>query len=95
MILVSFSFVLADDSSQNDSGTNLRKFSKALLISRIRVRSRAFAVFRRYLLRGAAFGLDLFFVAATVTGAGVIKATSISVVWPVFGAEELILRAAW
>lgn len=37
------------------TGTQLRRFSKALFISRILVRSLAFAVFLRYLLNGAAF----------------------------------------
>uniref|UniRef100_A0A182QJ82 Uncharacterized protein n=1 Tax=Anopheles farauti TaxID=69004 RepID=A0A182QJ82_9DIPT len=46
------------------TGTARLKFSNALLISRMRLRSRAFAVFRRYLLRGAALGLGFSFGAA-------------------------------
>lgn len=61
MIFVSFSLVTVAGvgSLAIENGTHFRRFSKALFISRIRVRSRAFAVFRRYLLSGAAFGFDL------------------------------------
>lgn len=60
-----------------DAGTQSRRFSNAVLISRIRVRSRALAVFRRYLLNGAALGflfslaerLDDLVVAGAVTAA--------------------------
>lgn len=55
VILVNFSFVWLGLLSPYDSGTHCRKCSNALFISRIRTRSRALAVFRRYLLNGAAF----------------------------------------
>lgn len=67
VIFVNFSLLLLGLLSQNDTGTHSRKCSNALFISRIRTRSRALAVFRRYLLNGAArcfaFGFcALFFV---------------------------------
>lgn len=67
VIFVSFSlFVGVGVPLLMDKGTHLRKFSNALLISRMRVRSRAFAVFRRYLLSGAAFDFVRCFAAAVV-----------------------------
>lgn len=63
VIFVNFSLLLFELLSQNDTGTHCRRCSNALFISRIRIRSRAFAVFRRYLLNGAAFCLDFGFAA--------------------------------
>lgn len=58
VIFVSFSLVGPASSTAMLCGTQCRKFSNAVLISRMRVRSRALAVFRRYLLSGGAFDLD-------------------------------------
>lgn len=63
VIFVNFSLLLAGLLSQNETGTHCRRCSNALFISRIRIRSRALAVFRRYLLNGAAFCLDFGFCA--------------------------------
>lgn len=78
VIFVNFSLLAVVGVSQLiDAGTQSRRFSNAVLISRIRVRSRALAVFRRYLLNGAALGfffslaerLDYVVVAGAVTAA--------------------------
>lgn len=63
VIFVSFSLLLSGLLSQNETGTLSRRCSNALFISRIRMRSRALAVFRRYLLKGAAFCFDFCFCA--------------------------------
>lgn len=55
VIFVNFSLLLVGLLSSNETGTHCRRCSNALFISRIRIRSRALAVFRRYLLNGAAF----------------------------------------
>lgn len=56
VIFVSFSFVTFAGSSER-CGTTRRNVSNATLISFIRLLSRAFAVLRRYLLKGAGFCL--------------------------------------
>lgn len=63
VIFVNFSLLLTGLLSPNETGTHCRRCSNALFISRIRMRSRALAVFRRYLLNGAAFCLDFDFSA--------------------------------
>lgn len=80
VIFVNFSFVDVGVPLLIDGGTHFLRFSKALLISRIRVRSRAFAVFRRYLLSGGALG----FFFSLVTRPEVVLGSSCSfgrVVW--------------
>lgn len=95
VILVSFSlFVEVGVPLAIAAGTQLRRFSKALFISRIRVRSRALAVFRRYLLSGAALGFFFSFglraegVAAELEAAAVASTAS---AWS-FARDEAVER---